>query len=62
MATQPPIPTNRRWRRRAVLNLGHFDFEIVSDFGIRISDFKIAVSKNALKHALSARQAQIPDS
>ncbi len=25
--------------RRVVLNLGHLDFEIVSDFDIRISDF-----------------------
>ena len=29
----------RRLGRRIVLNLGHFDFEIVSDFDIRISDF-----------------------
>ncbi len=31
----------RRLRRRVVLNLGHFDFEIVSDFDISISDFKL---------------------
>ncbi len=30
-----------RLRRRVVLNLGHFDFEIVSDFDIRISYFKL---------------------
>ena len=33
------ILANRRLGRRIVLNLGHFDFEIVSDFDIRISDF-----------------------
>ena len=43
MATKPP------YRRRAVLNLGHLDFDIVSDFDtcpeqgrrIRISDFSL---------------------
>ena len=39
MSTEAQILTNRRLRRRIVLNLGHFDFEIVSDFDIRISDF-----------------------
>src|SRR4030042_6667448 len=33
--------TRRPWRRRVVLNLGHFDFDIVSDFDIRISDFSL---------------------
>jgi hypothetical protein len=33
MATQP------HYRRGVVLNLAHFDFDIVSDFDIRISDF-----------------------
>jgi len=37
----PKSPTPRQ-RRRAVLNLGHFDFDIVSDFGIRISDFSLS--------------------
>jgi len=27
-----------------VLNLGHLDFEIVSDFDIRISDFKLSAT------------------
>ncbi len=43
MATKPP------YRQRAVLNFGHFDFEIISDLGtcpehsrrIRISDFSL---------------------
>ncbi len=39
MSTQAQIIANRCLRRRIVLNLGHFDFEIVSDFDIRISDF-----------------------
>ncbi len=39
MATEAQILANRRLGRRIVLNLGHFDFEIVSDFDIRISDF-----------------------
>ena len=33
------ILANRRLGRRIVLNLGHLDFDIVSDFDIRISDF-----------------------
>jgi len=37
---QLPI-TKSRLRRRVVLNLGHLDFEIVSDFDIRISDFSL---------------------
>jgi len=39
MATEAQTLANRRLGRRIVLNLGHFDFEIVSDFDIRISDF-----------------------
>jgi len=39
MATEAQTLANRRLRRRIVLNLCHFDFEIVSDFDIRISDF-----------------------
>jgi hypothetical protein len=39
MSTEAQILANRRLGRRIVLNLGHFDFEIVSDFDIRISDF-----------------------
>ena len=37
--------TRRPWRRRVVLSLGHFDFDIVSDFDIRISDFTTSVVK-----------------
>jgi len=33
------ILANRRLGQRIVLNLGHFDFDIVSDLDIRISDF-----------------------
>ena len=36
------ILTNHRWERPVVLNLGHLDFEIVSDFDIRISDFRLS--------------------
>jgi hypothetical protein len=36
MATQP------QYRRGIVLNLAHFDFDIVSDFDIRISDFSLS--------------------
>jgi len=36
------ILANHRWERPVVLNLGHLDFEIVSDFDIRISDFKLS--------------------
>jgi hypothetical protein len=32
MTTEAQILANRRLGRRIVLNLGHFDFEIVSDF------------------------------
>ncbi len=39
MSTEAQTLANRRLGRRIVLNLGHFDFEIVSDFDIRISDF-----------------------
>ena len=46
MTTEAQILANRRLGRRIVLNLGHFDFEIVSTarcpaeyFDIRISDF-----------------------
>ena len=39
MATEAQTLANRRLGRRIVLNLGHFVFEIVSDFDIRISDF-----------------------
>ena len=39
MATEAQTLANRHLGRRIVLNLGHFDFEIVSDFDIRISDF-----------------------
>ena len=36
------ILTNHPWERPVVLNLGHLDFEIVSDFDIRISDFSLS--------------------
>src|SRR4030042_928905 len=36
MATQP------HYRRGVVSNLAHFDFDIVSDFDIRISDFSLS--------------------
>ena len=36
------ILTNHRWERPVALNLGHLDFEIVSDFDIRISDFRLS--------------------
>ncbi len=39
MATEAQTLANRLLGRRIVLYLGHFDFEIVSDFDIRISDF-----------------------
>jgi hypothetical protein len=39
MAAEAQIFANRRLGRRIVLNLGHLDFDIVSDFDIRISDF-----------------------
>ena len=39
MSTEAQILANRRLGRRIVLNLGHLDFDIVSDFDIRISDF-----------------------
>ena len=39
LPTTQAIQTQRRLRRRVVLNFGHFDFEIVSDFDFRISDF-----------------------
>jgi len=42
MATQAQILPNPRCRRRAVLNLAHFGFDIVSDLGIRISHFNLS--------------------
>ena len=44
MTNQPQIFTNPLWRRQPVLNLGHFNFDIVSYFDIRISDFKLGRS------------------
>ena len=42
MATQPQTSRNRLSRPSALLNLGHFDFETVSDFGIGVSDFSLS--------------------
>ena len=36
------MPTQPHYRRGVVLNLAHFDFDIVSDFDIRISDFSLS--------------------
>src|SRR4030042_1228016 len=36
------MPTQPHYRRGVVLNLAHFDFDIVSDFDIRISDFTLS--------------------
>jgi hypothetical protein len=68
MTTETQILTNHLWRRQAVLNLGHFPFEIVppgipwwiSDscpepsrrIGIRISDFKLATRPQSPKRPL----------
>ena len=53
-----------RLRQQAVSNLAHFDFDIVSDFDIRISDFKLAPSttvERALQITLfCAKQTQFP--
>jgi len=39
--SEPKNPATRCGHRRVVLNLGNLDFEIVSDFDIRISDFNL---------------------
>jgi len=65
MAAEAQILANRRLGRRIVLNLGHFDFEIVSDFDIRISDFAsfgpLHLSRVLYKFApFYAKQTQFP--
>ena len=46
------ILTNHRWERPVVLNLGHLDFEIVSDFDIRISDFSLSAPHPSIPSCL----------
>ena len=51
--------------RRVVLNLGHFDFEIVSDFDIRISYFASLGPSTSVENPLQispfyAKQTQFP--
>ena len=51
--------------RRVVLNLGHFDFEIVSDFDIRISYFASLGPSTSVESPLQinpfyAKQTQFP--
>jgi len=49
------------------LNLGHLDFDIVSDFDIRISDFASLGTSTSVENALQispfyAKQSQFPKS
>ena len=56
MSTKAQTLANRRLGRRIILNLGHLDFDIVSDFDIRISDFAslgpLHLSRTLYKSAL----------
>jgi len=41
LKTKRPLP--RATKRRGVLNFEHLNFDIVSNLGFRISDFKLAI-------------------
>ncbi len=63
LINQPFSPGNEL--RRVVLNLGHFDFEIVSDFDIRISYFASLGPSTSVEMPLQinpfyAKQTQFP--
>ena len=55
LTNYPITQTKRRLRRRIVLNLGHLDFDIVSNFELRISDFASLGIFTTVESALQIR-------
>ena len=53
------MPTQPHYRRGVVLNLAHFDFDIVSDFDIRISDFSLSACPSCRRSTIVERALQI---
>src|SRR4030066_406001 len=53
------VATQPQYRRGVVSNLAHFDFDIVSDFDIRISDFSLSACPSCRRSTNVERALQI---